>query len=144
MDGYCVVNRATAFSICAETPGCKYVLTTTDVDWNLTFQNAAMLGKDPLAYDPQWTSCELTKTTVPGISNVGIPEGEIKKESEILGKFSLKAVSGEISKETSGEVPEGRSEAGSILAQQLQHKRMMGSMQIKQSHVRIPTLLLCF
>ena len=60
---YCVVDRTTAFDICAKTPGCKYVLTTNDAEWNMQFPKAAMLGKDPLSYNSEWKSCELPTTT---------------------------------------------------------------------------------
>ena len=61
--GLCVVERAMAFDICAETPGCKYVATTSNAKWNIKFSNAAMLGKDPLSHNPEWKSCELPATT---------------------------------------------------------------------------------
>ena len=59
----CVVDRATAFDICAETPGCKYVLTTINAEWNSKFPDAAMLGKHPLKNNSEWKSCELSTTT---------------------------------------------------------------------------------
>ena len=67
--GHCIVDKDTAFGICAKTPGCKYVLTTSNGAWNMAFQNAAMLGKDPLSYNSQWTSCELPATTDAKIFN---------------------------------------------------------------------------
>ena len=60
--GQCVIDRAIAFDICAETPGCKYVLTTSNADWNIKFPTAAMLGKDPLNYSPDWKTCEISAT----------------------------------------------------------------------------------
>ena len=59
----CVVDRAVAFDICADTPGCKYVLTTINAEWNSEFSDAAMLGKDPLKNNSEWKSCELPATT---------------------------------------------------------------------------------
>ena len=61
--GYCVVTRSAAFDICAEIPGCKYVLTTSNADWNTHYPDAAMLGKDPLSYKSEWKSCELPAKT---------------------------------------------------------------------------------
>ena len=61
--GHCVVERVIAYDICAETPGCKYVLTTRNAGWHLKFPNAAMLGKDPLSDNSEWKSCELPATT---------------------------------------------------------------------------------
>ena len=61
--GHCVVDRDAAFAICAETPDCKYVLTTTNVEWNMKFSDAAMLGKEPLNSNSEWKSCELPATT---------------------------------------------------------------------------------
>ena len=61
--GHCVVDRDTAFAICAETPDCKYVLTTINAEWNMKFSDAAMLGKEPLNSNSEWKSCELPATT---------------------------------------------------------------------------------
>ena len=58
----CVVDRAVAFDICADTPGCKYVLTTINAEWNSEFSDAAMLGKDPLKNNSEWKSCEIPAT----------------------------------------------------------------------------------
>ena len=74
--GHCIVDKGTAFDICSKTPGCKYVLTTSNGAWNMAFQNAAMLGKDPLSYNSQWTSCELPATTDAKIFNERGPGGE--------------------------------------------------------------------
>ena len=61
--GVCIVDQASAFAICAETPGCEYVLTTSNVAWNMRYPDAAMLGKGPLRYDSEWKSCELPAKT---------------------------------------------------------------------------------
>ena len=61
--GHCIVDRAVAFDICAVTPGCKYVLTTINAEWNKKFSDAVMLGKDPLDSNSEWKSCELPTAT---------------------------------------------------------------------------------
>ena len=60
--GYCVVNGTQAFALCANTSGCKYVMTTTDVSFNKSCPNCAWLGKDPLAYAENTTTCELPES----------------------------------------------------------------------------------
>ena len=140
MQGYCIVDRASSFGICAETPGCKYVLTTTDTEWNAVFPNVSMLGKDPLTYNSQWTSCEFPTTTGLEIADnpdKGIPETGTEGEAEMFGQGILKLVNERITSEGANvTVRKGRSEGDSRFAQKLQHKDMMGAMQeVKPSHL---------
>ena len=92
IQGYCIVERASSFGICTATPGCKYVLTTTDAEWNAVFPNAVLLGKDPLTYHSQWTSCELPTTTGQEIADKGIAETGNEGDAEMFGQRMLKLI----------------------------------------------------
>ena len=130
MQGYCVVDRDAAFDICAETRGCKYVLTTTNVEWNAGFPHAAMLGKDPLTYNSQWTSCEFPTTTGLEIADKGIAETGNERDAEMFSESTSKLVNDRFPFERAGKgVREGGSERDAILVQKLQHKDRMGAMQ---------------
>ena len=60
--GHCVVNVTQAFALCANTDGCKYVMTTTNVSFNKACPNCVVLGKNPLVYGKGYTSCELPES----------------------------------------------------------------------------------
>ena len=140
--GYCIVDRASSFGICAETPGCKYVLTTTDAEWNAVFPNASMLGRDPLTYNSQWTSCEFPTTRGLEIAYKGIAETGNEGEAEMFGQGTSKVVNERIFLGNNIGVREGGSEGDSRFVQKLQNKEMMGAMQeVKPSHVYLANVV---
>ena len=129
IQGYCIVERASSFGICTATPGCKYVLTTTDAEWNAVFPNAVLLGKDPLTYHSQWTSCELPTTTGLEIADKGIAETGNEGDAETFGQGMPKLTNERIPSEAATvRIRKGGSERESRFAQKLQRKDMMGAM----------------